>query len=308
MLIDILAQHVAAHHHAGDLRLRDLRAVLLDDGTVAYFFAIAQHRVAVTELHDLAQLVGDEDDRRALRLGQVAHDCKHVVDLFLRQRCGRFIHDDEPRAAQKGLCDLHDLLVRSIEIPHHRARVDGNVHALEDLARLLAHPGDVQAPEAIAQLVAQEHVFVDRQIVDDIQFLVDEGDAFALGVQRRMNVHHSVKEADAAAVHGRDATQYVHQCGLSGAVFSQQRMDLAALHRKIHVFEYRYAAVLFYNAAHLQRKFGHSNYLALRCALSSGRGALQLCRAPPAIQRLICRTSATVGGEPPAHSPVKCAS
>ena len=66
---------LAADHHADDAvdgRLRDSAAA--DQPPVA------QHRVAVADLHHLLQAVRDEDDAEALRL-QVAHDAEELVHL-----------------------------------------------------------------------------------------------------------------------------------------------------------------------------------------------------------------------------------
>ena len=80
-----------------------------------------RHRVG--DLHDLAQLVGDEDDGLALLL-QPAQDAEEVVGLIRRQDARGFVEDQDVGVAVKRLEDLHPLLVADAEFLDHLVGID----------------------------------------------------------------------------------------------------------------------------------------------------------------------------------------
>ena len=73
--------------------------------------------------HDLAQLVGDQDDGAALRL-EVAQDAEQMVGLLRRQHAGGLVQDQDVRAAEQGLEDLDPLLHAHGQARHRRVEVD----------------------------------------------------------------------------------------------------------------------------------------------------------------------------------------
>ena len=102
-LVD-LEDHLAADHGVGELRRRRLRRIEGRD-----HFAAPHHRDAVGEAHDLAQLVGDEDDRLVLALQHPQH-LEQLVGLGRRQDRGRLVEHQDFRAADQRLQDLDPLL------------------------------------------------------------------------------------------------------------------------------------------------------------------------------------------------------
>ena len=102
-LVD-LEDHLAADHGVGELGRRGLRGVEGRD-----HLAAPHHRDAVGEAHDLAQLVGDEDDRLVLALQHPEH-LEQLIGLGRRQHRGRLVEHQDFRAAHQRLQDLDPLL------------------------------------------------------------------------------------------------------------------------------------------------------------------------------------------------------
>ena len=86
----------------------------------------------------------------------------------------------------------------------------------------------VQAELALA-LVAQEHVLTDGQLRNQCQFLMDNDNADFLTVPDGLEVALLTVVYDLPRVGaiGICTAEYVHQRGLTGAVFANQRVDLS---------------------------------------------------------------------------------
>ncbi len=82
-------QHAAADHQLGKLGRRGRRGVARRD-----HLAAAHDRDGVGDRHDLAQLVGDQDDRLALG-AQVFEDAEQVIGLGRGQHAGRLVEDQD---------------------------------------------------------------------------------------------------------------------------------------------------------------------------------------------------------------------
>ena len=111
-------QHLAADHQLGQLLLAGLgRRAVRHHGPGAHHADLVGHR------HDLAQLVGDQDDGPPLRL-EVAQDAEQMVGLLRRQHAGGLVQDQDVRAAEQRLEDLDPLLHahRQLARPGRRGR------------------------------------------------------------------------------------------------------------------------------------------------------------------------------------------
>ena len=121
----------AADHERGELGVGGGGLGLADD------LAEADHGDLVGDLADLAELVGDEDDRLAGLL-ELAHDLHQLVGLLGRQDRGRLVEDQHLGVAREGLDDLDPLLDADGELLHQGVGVDVEAEPLGDLADALA--------------------------------------------------------------------------------------------------------------------------------------------------------------------------
>ena len=241
-----LVAHLMAHHVAG----KPIGGHVFDVA-FRHHYAVAQHRVAVADLHDLAQLVGDKDDAHVL-LFQRAQDFKYVLDLRVGQRGCGFVHDDDLGVHQKRAGNLHDLLVGGVQVAHHGAGVQAKRHALKYLPGFRDHARMVQKAVFLFQLPADEHVFIDGQVVDEAQLLVNKGHTRMEGVGGGVEVDRGAVNEGLPPVGGEYSAQNVHQGGLARSVLPQQGADLAALQGEVHLLQYVVGTEGFANAAHLQ--------------------------------------------------------
>ncbi len=91
------------------------------------------------------------------------------------------------------------------------------------------HALPVNAAETVDELAAEEDVFRNRQLRDQVQLLMDNADARFLRVLRPVERHLFTEKILAAGVFLVDAGQHFHHGGLTGAVFSHQRHHLAGI-------------------------------------------------------------------------------
>ena len=178
--------------------------------------------------------MGDEDEGLTLLL-QSPHDTEQVLDLRVVQRGGRLVQNKELRIGVKCLCDLQQLLFAGLQLVYQGVGVDIHAQVAHQLARLLQHGPLIQRAQLGQQFFAKKNVLVHLQIVKQVQLLVYKGDT-CLFCPFDGNVMHLLPvKLDLALIPLIHTRQDVHQCGLTGAVLSQQRVYFPALHGKINV-------------------------------------------------------------------------
>ncbi len=89
------------------------------------------------------------------------------------ERRGGFVEDDDPGVEQQRAGDLDELLVRGVDVP---TSVSGRRRTpRRSSCRRGTPPHEPGLPEARrAQLASEEQVLRDVEVVDQVQFLVDE--------------------------------------------------------------------------------------------------------------------------------------
>ena len=217
-----LQLHGAAHHHVGKLLLVGIAGV--DSADIA---ALAQHGDPVGDLHDLVELVGDEQNGLSLRR-QILHDLHQFLDLLRRQNGGRLIEDQDLVVAVEHLQDLHTLLHAHGDVLHLGVHIHLQAIVPGELLHLLAGlflPDKAQ----LGVLGAQNDVVHHGKYVYQLEMLMDHADP-----QRRRCVgvgdrHLLAVFADLSGFRLIQAKENAHQRGFSRAVFAQQRVDLTFL-------------------------------------------------------------------------------
>ena len=142
--------------------------------------AVAQRDDAVGALLDFVEAMGDEDDADAARL-QFGDDLEQTVGLGQRQARGRLVHDDDLGAQRQRLGDLDQLALRQRQIGHQRVGLEVGAEPVEQRLGARADRGGVDQVQwsERTRLAAEEDIGGDVEIVEQVQFLVDEGDAAA---------------------------------------------------------------------------------------------------------------------------------
>lgn len=208
----------AAHHHVGQLLLRRPRRLDRADHAAG-----AHHRHGVGDVHDLLQLVGDQDDRLALFLEQL-QDLEQRLGFLRGQHGGRLVQDQDVRAAVDLLQDLDALLHADGQVVDRRQRIDVQAVARADLAQLGFRLGAVTG-QAEAAFGAEHDVVEHRHVIDQHEVLVHHADAEADRFLAGADLAHLAVQQDVAAVGLVVAVQDAHQRGLAGAVLADEAMD-----------------------------------------------------------------------------------
>ena len=221
-------QHLAADHQLGQLLLAGLGGL-----------AVRHHRPGahdadlVGHRHDLAQLVGDQDDGAPLRL-EVAQDAEQMVGLLRRQHAGGLVQDQDAGAAEQGLEDLDPLLHAHGQARHRRVEVDLEpIVALE--CRDLGPRPRGTVGEREAALGTEQQVLQDRERLDQHEMLVDHADARPDRVLRALDGSLLAVDQDGAAVGLVEAVEDVHQGRLAGAVLADDAVDRPRRHDQVDV-------------------------------------------------------------------------
>ncbi|MPM47914.1 hypothetical protein SDC9_94635 [bioreactor metagenome] len=105
-----------------------------------------------------------------------------------------------------------------------------------------------------AVFIAEEHVFGNRKIRNQRQFLMDDDDSSLLAVFDicKANGIPVQQNFTGIASVGIYAGEHVHERGLPRAIFTNQRVNFPSAHLQIYVVERLYAGKLLRNGEHFQ--------------------------------------------------------
>ncbi len=162
---------LGAHHQLGHLG----DGYILDEAGF-HQLAVAQHRVAVRDLEDLLQFVGDKD-KGGTRVPQTADDAKEHLDLCVVQRGGGLIQNQQPGVGKQRLGDFQQLFFAGVQLRHKGGGADIQADLVQQLRCALDHARLVEHAKAAHQLLAQVDVLIHAQVVKQVELLVHKGDA-----------------------------------------------------------------------------------------------------------------------------------
>ena len=256
--VDIQA-HGPAHHHIGELL-----GIGLAGGHIADVQALAQHRHPVGNLHDLVELVGDDDDGLAVGL-HIAHHVKEPLGLLGRQDGGGLVQNQNIGPAVEDLDDFDGLLLRDRHVVNFLIGVHDKAVLVADF--LDSGSGGLQIQPSLF-METQEDVFRGSQDVHQLEVLVNHTDAQIKGVLGRTNGHRIAVHDDFARIGEIDAREHVHQRGLAAAVLAQQGENLAPVDGQVYLVVGDDGAEGLCHASHLDSEFGcqknHPFFMAQR--------------------------------------------
>ena len=220
--------HLAPDHGVGELGRRGHRRFEVGDDLAA-----AHHRDAVGEIHDLAQLVGDEEDGLVLALQHAQH-LEQLIRLGRRQHRGRLVEHENLGAAHQRLQDLDPLLQADRQFADNGVGMDFETIFAPELRQLLA-----DRPRALGEqrpsFGAEHHVVQHAQRLHQHEMLENHADAVADRFARGANAHRLAVDADFARVGFIETVEDRHQRRFAGPVFADDAVDDTALDGEIDV-------------------------------------------------------------------------
>jgi hypothetical protein len=195
----------------------------------------------------LIELVGDEDDGLAAA-DQLTQCDEERLDLGWRKVGGRFVEHDHLGAVVQQLHQLHALASAERQAPDRLVSIDREAVAGRQARREPAEITLQRQPSGKA--MAKRDVLGSGEARHQALFLVDHADAQPLGVFGRVDLDRPPIELDLASIGSVQPGQDIHQAGLAGAVFAEERVDLAALCFECGGVDGHDIAEAFLNAAH----------------------------------------------------------
>ena len=240
-------------HHLGDDEIRG-QALGVPGADV---LAVPHDGDLVADAEDLVHLVGDVDDGDAL-LAKLVNDGKEGLHLRRRQGGGGLVQNQHLAVGGHGLGDLHQLHLGDAEGAQLGLGVVIQVNLFQNRRRVLVHlfmvHGD-DGPDALGGVAAHVDVLADAPLRDGLELLVDHGNAPVQRVQGTLDLDLLALVDNLALVHVVNAEHALHQCGLTRAVFSHQRVDRAGAELELGVIQGLYAGEGLDHAGHFQTIF-----------------------------------------------------
>jgi hypothetical protein len=197
--------------------------------------AISQHRNRVTDLKDLAEPVGNIDDRLALGLER-AQGMEDALDLDVGQCRGWFIENEDPCPAGEHTRQFDQLPAPDAELgDRSRKRKIAEPHPFQggsgELGKRLA------AVKQRGFAVTKPDIVEHRKRRSEAELLRHQRDAKRLGVVRVNDFGRRAVNANHPAVSRMHPGDDLDQRALARAVLAANRADLAGIQRERDVLE-----------------------------------------------------------------------
>jgi hypothetical protein len=152
-----------------------------------------------------------------------------AISAFVQRGC-RLVHDQHTRVKGQRLGDFHHLLPSNRQAADDGAWVERQVHAGKQFGRLSVELVVVQEQaERLLRFTSDKDIFCNRQVIHQLQFLMNDADAGRLCLARAVKIDTLAVIANFSGIFRIDAGEYLHQRRLSGAVLAHQGMNFAGI-------------------------------------------------------------------------------
>src|SRR6266542_2824161 len=161
------------------------------------------------------------------------------------------------------------MLLADAEVADGDVRLEGEVQLVEHALRAAVEALSFDDPET-TRLAPEKNVLGDRELGDERELLMDNGDADVLCRADAIEALHFIFDADLAVVGAVriNATEDVHQRRLARSVFADERVNLARMQIERHAVERQHAGEALRDLAHLQESGRPARRLRPRRPLS----------------------------------------
>ena len=155
------------------------------------------------------------------------------------KRRGWFVERQHLQAAAKSAHDLHELTLSRAEIAGSGPWAEVVLEAKfgEQAPRAAREIGAIEEEPVDAAKIAEEQILRDRQIGNDVRFLMDDPNSKGVGVGGRAERLLNAVRRQSSLVGSIDALEDTHERRLSGAVLAHERENLARARCERHVIE-----------------------------------------------------------------------
>ena len=209
---------------------------------------------------DFVHLVRDVDDGNAVGL-QILDDSKQCFHLVGSQGGGGLVQNQNLTVGGDGLGDFHGLHLGNAELAHLLMGVKIHPNLLQQGIGILIHllvvnHGD-EAQKLLHGIAAQENILAHGTGGDGLQLLMHHGDAHVERLQGILDADFLALVNDFALVHAVDAEHTLHQCGLTGTVFTHQCVNGTGSQTQLCMIQRLNTGEGLADTAHFQAVFTH---------------------------------------------------
>ena len=201
--------------------------------------------------------MADVDQCNALLL-QLTHDAEQRFHFIGGQGGGGLVQDQHLAVCGNSLCNFHHLHLGNAQAAQLCVGIDLQLQLLQQCIGIgihfaVVHNGD--GAKLFGGVAAQPDILSHGTGRDGLQLLMHHGNAAVQCIQRGGDGDFFAFVFDLALVHLVNAEHAFHQCGLTGAVFTHQRHDLARAKLQLCVIQRFDAGEGLDHAFHYQTVF-----------------------------------------------------
>ena len=216
MILGILADHV--FHNPAEFDVLHVR--------VSHIFPVPQDGHVITDLHDLLKPVGNVYNGQPLGQ-QFPHNLKEHLHFRRAQGGSGLVHDQHPQIVFHQVSgNFHHLLLSDPQVAHQRFRRNLMFQMLQHLLRAFYVLLIVQK-QPLFLFMAHENILIYRHVREEAQLLVDDTDSPRPGRNGILEYHLLPVHVHLAGRRLFNPRDHFHQRAFSGAVFTDQHVDLS---------------------------------------------------------------------------------
>ena len=185
-------------------------------------------------------------DERGAGGAQLGEEGEQAIDFLRRQRRRRLVQDQELCVRAQRARDLDELLFRQAERGGFAVDVDPSRRRAPGASRARSRrAAPVDPRPRPGRLQPECEILGDAEIREERGMLMNRGNAERPGGGRCEHVDRPAVVGDRAGVRRQRARDDAHECRLAGAVFADERVDLAAAHLQRRVGQRAHAGEVF---------------------------------------------------------------
>ena len=193
---------------------------------MSHHLAPAHHADRVGDIHDFAQLVGDQDDRFPF-LAKPPENAEQLIGFRRGQHAGGFIQNQDICPAIERLEDLDTLLHAHAKLFDHGIRIHLQTVLFFQRNQLFACLAERWCQQA-AIFCAKNNVFQNCEILDQLEMLEHHADACRNRGLAVGDVCLLPADEDFTGVRFVESVENAHQRGFSGTVLTNNAVDRSA--------------------------------------------------------------------------------
>ena len=228
--------------------------------------SVSVYRDSVTDDRKFFQSVRYIDNTDSFG-SQIFDDLEHVLDLVIRKRSCRFIHDQNFQIIGKCLGDFYHLFLSYAQSSYDCFRFNVlYTQTVQNLLSFLIHSFPVCSwdwSQVIIKQFTHINVFCYRYCVDQRKFLIYSTDSFGSGIKSGFDIYFLSIQVNISFITGISSCDNFDQCTLTCSVCSYQGMYFTLIQFQLRVLQGSDSAEPFCHMFRFQYNIRHVRSLLI---------------------------------------------